>query len=694
MAGSVNFGGMVSGLDTSKIIEDLIMVDSKPLRRLENRQTDFTKKRDTFTTIKTDLLDLKNKAFELKTASSFGVFSASSSDEEALSVSASTSANEGNYSLKILSLAEAETLSGNSYEDTGNDLGLSGEILINNKSFEISSNDSLIDVRNGINALDAGVKASILKVTDNNNRLIISAETSGADKILIANVGETDILGELGLTDGTKSVRKIESGTVYSAEYTSAHSTIGSLLDLSSEVSGTVNIRNKSLSFNLGTDTLSTIRDKINDFGPGGVSASVESVTTDDATVYRLAITGTEDFADDNNILESLGILTGGTSGTYTEFQTGSLSYTDDEIVYADTNTKLTGLGAIISETITISGKNTDGSSVSDTINIENNTKISNVLSSIEEAFGNNVSASIQGGIISVVSNSAGSNYLEFGIRAGNELGGNIDFGTVSTVTEGRERLLVEGTDARILVNNIEISRDTNEINDALTGLSLTLKKVDPETELTITVERDFDVVREKIEDFVNSYNEFIDYVNENTKYDKENNIPGLLTGDNTTRSIVSRIRNAMSSTVFNHDINFNQLVQIGIESNIEGKLEIDTAKLNDALGEDIDSVISLFSTTRTTSDNDISFVYHSNKSKQGTYDVSITQAAERATAVSQAIEGEVGESGFITIADNYDNSMAVEYSADMTLDDISNSFNAEAQNTYAEIQQSSAILP
>jgi len=691
--GSVNFGGLISGLDTNQLVDDLVKVDSRPLKRLEERKTDLTKKRDTFTSMKSNLLELKTKAFELKTASSFGAFSASSSDEEALNVNASTSANEGNFSIKILSLAQAETLSGNSYEAVDTDLGYSGEIVLNGRSLRIRTTDSLQDIRNGINSLDAGVTASILKVSDTDYRLIITADTKGVEGFTISNAGASDILGTLGFTDSTKSVRETENGKVLSVNFASAGTTIGSLLDISSKASGTVKIRNKYVSIDLETDTLSTIRDKINDAGINGVTASVESVTENGTTEYRLAITGTEEFTDDGNVLETLGILARGTSGTYAEFQTSALFTSNGSSKAAADSTKLTTLGAVVGETVTISGTDVDGTAVSRTVTIDKHTKIDDILSAVEEAFNDNVTASIDGGRITIRSNVAGSNSLSVSLDAGNEYGGELDFGTVTTVTEGRDRLLVEGQDARIVVNNVEVTRNTNEINDILSGLNLTLKKADPDTVINITVERDRDTIKEKIEDFVKAFNDVIDFVNERSQYDEDKEEAGPLLGDLTARTVVSRIRDAIRSTVFDGDFAYNQLVQIGIETTTEGKLTVDSAKLKDALNDDIDSVISLFTATRETSDNDIAFVYHSEKTKPGTYDVTITRAAERAEVESDAIEGNVGTSGTITITDNYDSELTVDFTEDMTVEDIANSINEEAENTYTRMIRSSTAL-
>ncbi|NQT25805.1 flagellar filament capping protein FliD, partial [candidate division KSB1 bacterium] len=693
--GSVNFDGLVSGLDTKKLIEDLISVDSRPLKRLEERQSDLKEKSNIFDTMKTNLLELKDKAFEVKNTSTLGVFSASSSDEEALTLNVSATAVAGNYSITILSLAQAKTLSSNSFEETDTDIGLSGEILINGKSLKVRTTDSLIDIRNAINSLDAGVNANILKVSDSDNRLIISSEQQGTEGFIIANAGSNDILGTLGLTDGTKNVRKIQSGKVLSSNFDSSGSTIGSLIGLSSEASGQVNIRNKTLFIDLSTDTLSSIRDKINDLNIAGVTASVEPVDINGETKYRLEITGTEDFTDDGNVLETLGILAGGTSGTKAEFETSTI-YINDSNNEAQKNTKLSKVGAIIGEipeTITISGTNTDGSEVTKTIEIQQNTSISDVLQEIEEAFSDNVTAYIEDGKIKIQSNISGKTSLDVDITANNENGGTLDFGIIKAVVVGRDRLIVEGSDAKILVNNIEVTRNTNEIDDVLSGLSLNLKKADTEKEINITVARDHGEIFKKINGFVESFNKYIKYVNENSKYDREKKVAGPLLGDMTTRTSIYRIQNILQSTIDDSDLAFNQLALIGIELTAEGELKLDSAKLNDTMNTDIDSVLKLFTISRSSSDNDIAFVYNSSKTTPGTYDVTITRAAEKAEAVSDPVEDEVGEQGTITITDNYDKSMIVDYSEDMNINDIANLINEEAQNTYAEILESSIVL-
>ncbi|MCE5251191.1 flagellar filament capping protein FliD [bacterium] len=700
--GSINFGGLVSGLDTNQLIEDLMTAESKPLTRLETRKTELTKQQDTYTTIKSNLDDLKTKVSALKSTVSFGAFSASSSDEEALSISASPSANSGTYSVKILSLAQAETLSSNSYSNSTDKLGLNGEILVNGESFKVKSTDSIQDIRNGINTLNAGATASILNISKGDNRLIINSQTAGENGFFIANVGDTDILGALGITDGTKQVREVTDNKVLSSLFSSSTSTIGSLAGISSSASGNVGIRGESLKINLSKDTLTSIRDKINGLGIDGVSASIESVTEDDITSYRLAITGTEAFTDDGNVLETLGILEGGTEGVKAEFQTETL-YTkksqgngngNGATKIADSTSKLVDLVGKSSsgDSITISGTTSSGSSVSRTIQISSDKTVGDILSGIEEAFSNTVQASIQNGKIVVQSDESGKTALKFSIKANNESGSTLDFGVAAETQKGRDRVVVQGSDAKILVNNIEITRDTNEINDAISGLNLTLKKADTATEINLTVKRDNDEVQTKIEAFVKSYNDFVDFIDTNSKYDKETKTAGPLLGDQTSISVLNRIRSALRTTISGEDFGYTNLAEIGVESTSDGKLSLDTGKLKEAMNNDMDSVVSLFTATRLSSDNDISFAYHSEKTKSGTYNVTITRAAEKAEAVSTLV-GKTDGDGTLSVTDNYGNTMNVAYSSDMTPDDIANAINTEAQKTYAQILKSTTAL-
>lgn len=694
--GSINFGGLSSGLDTSQIIEDLMQVEAQPLTRLQSQKQDLSTKKDTYSSIQTNLLSIKTSVMELKSSTAFGEFSASSSDEEALTVTASSLASEGTYSIRTLSLAQAETLSGASYEQADNRLGFDGEIIVNGQALQIKETDTLTDIRNKINTLDAGVNASVLKVTDGDYRLILTSENEGRNGFQIANVGETDILAELGITDGTSQIRETDNGSVLSSQFDSSSATFGSMSGLSSAVTGSVSIAGQSIEVDLGTATLESLRDDINALGIAGVSAAIEVVEADDSTTYRLAISGTTDFTDDNHILESLGILEGGTSGTQAVFSTSDLSSGSGGLPVSET-TAIASLGAAVSsgatETITIGGMTSDSSEVSSYLTIDETTTVGDVMVAVEEAFGGDVTVSLEDGRITVSSRDAGATDLDFTIRANNENGGSLDFGAVETIAVGRDRQLAEGRDAVMVVNNIKISRSSNQVNDVITGLNIDLRSADPDSTINITVERDREAVVEKIDAFVTSYNELVDFVNDNASFNEDTEEAGPLLGDLTVNTLMNRLRTSLQTQLTNASLEFRQIVQIGIETTTEGKLTLDKSALNDAMEEDMDAVISLFAATRTSDNNYVEFAYHSDKSVSGTYDVEITKAAEKATVTSSQQSASPSGSGSLSVTDNYGNEMSVAYDTGMSTEDVARIINIEAEKEYAETQRSTTGL-
>ena len=93
------------------------------------------------------------------------------------------------------------------------------------------------------------------------------------------------------------------------------------------------------------------------------------------------------------------------------------------------------GAGVQAGDTISISGTNHDGDQVSGTFTISNtNLKISNLLSSIEQTFGNQVTASVDAsGRISLADDQAGSSDLSMSLQANNEGGSSLGLGTMTS---------------------------------------------------------------------------------------------------------------------------------------------------------------------------------------------------------------------------------------------------------------------
>jgi len=108
MAG-IQLSGLVSGLDTQSIIDQLMSVERQPRTRITHEQTQVTKRQSLLQDISTKLTTLKTANDDLKSALTWGdTQTVSSADESKVSVSRTAGAPPGGYDVSITQLASAE----------------------------------------------------------------------------------------------------------------------------------------------------------------------------------------------------------------------------------------------------------------------------------------------------------------------------------------------------------------------------------------------------------------------------------------------------------------------------------------------------------------------------------------------------------------------------------------------------------
>lgn len=154
----------------------------------------------------------------------------------------------------------------------------------------------------------------------------------------------------------------------------------------------------------------------------------------------------------------------------------------------------------------------------------------------------------------------------------------------------------VSAQDARLTVNDILVTRDSNTVTDAIQGVTLSLKDVTTEPE-SVTATRDREAVRGAIEDFVSAFNSYQSTDDRLTRFGGEDAKSGVLLGDGATRSVASRLRDTLYTPVTGGSLSL--LSDIGISFDLEGtvgRLKIDDEKLDAALADDPRGVAQLFS--------------------------------------------------------------------------------------------------
>ncbi|MCZ6675707.1 MAG: flagellar filament capping protein FliD [Candidatus Poribacteria bacterium] len=692
----VSFSGLSSGIDTASLIEQLMQLERRPIRRLERQQTTISHKEEAVQSFNTKLSALKSSAETLTNEKTFQAFQASTPENDVLSISVDNDTAVGSYTVEVSQLAKAEQLSSGVYTDKTAEIGLSGNILINGTVVDLDSTDTLENIRDKINAAKADVTASILSVSTTDYRLLISADSTGTTGVQIAEGGSGNLLEQLGFTDGTTGIKHAITSGADSDEFSSGTNAIGTLLNLNTPQSGTIQIDGNDVSIDLTTDSIDDIKNAINGAAISGVTASVEEVTADDdTTTYKLRISGSTSFTDDNNILQALGILEGGRTDV-TEVLTGSETNTTGRSASNITaSTHFTAIGGASpvdgSSTVSMSGTKHDGTSVSGTYTYATGDTVQDFLDEIETVFGLSAgSATIRNGQLAVTDDTAGESQLAVSLSESHF--GSLDFGAVSTTTKGRKRELQAGQDAELTINNINISHSSNTVTDVIEGVTLNLLDTNANTgdaPVTISVERNNSMIEGAIQTFIDNYNEVRSFINEQFTLDTKTSRGGLLFGDSMLRTIQTQFQRILSSTVAGLTGDYDHLISLGIASDRTGMLSMDSAKLRDALNTSISDVSDVFLGRGTASDSDITFIQFTNDTEAGAYNINITTAAEQATVSgSSGINpGGISQNETLTITDATSMAQAeIDLIAGDTISDIVSKINSTLNSKVAEV--------
>ena len=150
--------------------------------------------------------------------------------------------------------------------------------------------------------------------------------------------------------------------------------------------------------------------------------------------------------------------------------------------------------------------------------------------------------------------------------------------------------------DAELYIDNQRILSSSNTVNGALEGVTLNLSKAETGVTNTLTIAPNNNAVKSNIQSFVTSYNNFISLTNSLTDFNVETGVAGILIGDATVRALSNGIRVNLSSSLPGNNNEFKNLVDLGITTNANGLLEIDSSKLDSALSSSSNEVAALFS--------------------------------------------------------------------------------------------------
>ncbi|MEM7274175.1 MAG: flagellar filament capping protein FliD [Actinomycetota bacterium] len=533
-----NIDGLSSGLDTTAIINQLMQLERRPQVALTQRRDQEQAARTELSEIRSDVTALRNSAADLRLSTGWNRLIASSSNEAAVSVQASSAETTGSYSFQVTQIATAASVYSNDvYTSLDDATGANGPSVFS------STGHAALGFSN-VSGTGFADGAITFEVTQSSAPALVKG--GGIPTIPIT-------------VDGTNDSIDVEvNGFQFSV--TLAHDTYDTEDALADALQ-------TAISSNAGLNAVA--RSSLNG------DNEIELSTIGEGSAHSIEITG-------GTALAALGLTAGATAtGTdgIVEINGNATTITD-----ASSGTAVTlpsgGAGEI---SATLTGGLRAGAATASQTTSAGSGSLADLVSSINDAdlgYTANAVNTGSGYRLQLTANETGADST---IDTDPAVFGGITFSTLST-----------GQDAELTIdgdNPLTITSSDNTFEELLPGVTVTVNAT-TDTPVTVSTERDVDAVTESVSELVTSLNDLLGRISTSTNNDP-NGQRAVLQGNRSARRVGDELRSALTQAM--DDNAFTSVGVIGIEINRDGTLTFNEQKFKDAFAEDPQALTELF---------------------------------------------------------------------------------------------------
>ena len=559
----IRITGMNSGLDTEAIISELVSAQRMKTQKYVKAQKKLSWKQGIWKELNTKITNFYSSLSSLKYSSAYNMKTANVSNTTKASVSASSAAVNGSYTLKILKTAKTGYLTGAQFDSsitadsTLASLGYTGgdgkiSVTSNGQSVDvdISSGMSIKDFVAALN--ESGVKANFDAA---NHRIFIAASDTGVQKdfsLTGSDPNGWDALTALGLnvgrsaadTERYKSLAKYAlntNGTAYITGYNAdgtpitdgtydaakTKDSITAILSQLTDASTTVTNNGAQIAYANAYKTLEEVNAKF--VNPQNITTMQALLNEKDTSrvyvdaqgrLYDALSDGTYTRRDDKQNFDSSALAANGL-----DLQPGSQKLLDFE-VEAGLAVKETADDGSVSYTVNEAAVSAYKNSIKTVAAYQQNAENAQAVTEVQNAYAagtlDTLTADLQNDINtaknyiaqhSIFDNPSytADSVTNWITNAAKSLDGSLVTPPPSVGANGEKAIRVDGEDATIVLNGATYTSTSNTFTvNGLTINALSATGDRPEDEITITVANNVQGLYDKIKGFLKEYNSLI----------------------------------------------------------------------------------------------------------------------------------------------------------------------------------------
>jgi len=531
MAG-IQLGGLFTGIDTSTLIAQLIAAEQGTINRYKTQQKTWSDRETALNDLEAKLSALKSSVGALDNADELRAFTVTSGNEDLLTAEASNNAFEGNHTIVIHQLANAERWVHTAGKEYADDTVGAGTFLYSYNHHETAitttAETTLNDLVGLINndANNPGVTANVLYY-NHAYHLMLNGKEAGSDYALSINASNTEVW------EAASALKK-----------------------------------------------------------------------------------GTENAVLANKIVD--------------------LEQFDGTLASG--------------ESLTISGKQHDGTVVNQNLLITRNTTLNQLIEEINDAFGGTATAMLENGELRLTDHACGASQMELSLTY-NHGSGSTTFSIpalAESVHGGATTANLAGfaaagftktqsaQDSQIKIDGYPagegewITRSSNTVDDVIHGVTLHLHNTGT---VQVDLTRDVRSLKSKLNAIVAAYNTAASLYEEKTGYNTTTKVAGVLMGD----AVVSNVADDLHSVLIRQAEgftsgrdSFTMPGQIGLTLDRDGRLSLTSATLDQAVTDDYMGVLALIGANKTGSSDSNTITFYgasSDHTTAGTYEAEVTIA-------------------------------------------------------------------
>ncbi len=619
MSGEIKITGLASGIDFDSLVKKLIEAEGYQAKKLETWKGTWQTKIDKLNELNTNVDSIRTANDKLRTASSFVSRIASNSDGTVADIAVDSKSSQGAYKLDVATTVKHK-------------LGSKGVSSVDSIIADAAGTFDFSDGEgNNINVIVTDFTTlSELKTTIENELTSVGSHA----KVDIINDGSDMDAYRIQLTsgvagiDGKINVTNDDTNLSFTkASYDSDVEQIKgesyNLIDPTGTYNGNINKRLKFKVLSTGT--------------VGSTNVKIQWTDLTENKTGTITVNQAGDYAITQGFKISVG------AGTLTKNDEFAIDLFHPDLQQAQntglaqsgsvTHSGLMASNAVVSTTAGVFSYSYGGNEIAP-LQIPANTTLDKLVKIINE------DAKNPGVVASIINDGLGTSQSFHMILTGKNSGAanqiEVTQSTLSNMSTSDFVTTRQATNAMVKIDDYPpdpdswLQKASNLITDIIPNASVTLKS---SGSTNVTIKNDTEAMADKVEDFVTAFNTALDYIDEITKIvldekdEASTEDSGILVGNYGVNIVKSKLRSYIGERAVGFDSDedtYSLLTQVGLTSGDDKRLAFDREAFIDALNDNPDKVVELFSADKIGSTDNSIFTYTAGLSttKAGTYEV------------------------------------------------------------------------